>query len=585
MRADVAVIGAGAAGLTAALSLPETMQVAVFAKRSLRQCASAWAQGGLAAALDESDSADAHAEDTIRTGDGLCSPDAVRAIVDDAPAAVQWLEDIGVRFNRESDAFALAREGGHSARRIVHVDDATGGAIIEALASRAAERPNIRIFEGALAVNLHAEDGACGGFYALDLAGGDIQAVSAHATLLACGGAGKVYLYSTTPPDATGDGIAMAFRAGCPIMNMEFVQFHPTCLYHPHAPAFLITEAMRGEGAQLVNAAGERFLPDGISELSPRDIVARTIDAEMKRSGADCVYLDLSAHPSAFWRQRFPTVIRRCEDLGVDIRRIPVVPAAHYCCGGIQADLDGRTRLRGLYAAGETACIGLHGANRLASNSLLECVTAARRAAGAIAADLPAHRTPPPPWDERRIRPAAENVMVAHNWEELRRTMWNYVGVARSDERLARARRRIEWIAGETEDYYRRHAVSRDFLELRNLVQCAELIVEGALSRRESRGLHFNRDCPNLRDQAEDTVLSRRDFDRRRSALNASCPFSGLPIAANALADYEGRVAGFCNPQCRDEFAAAAAGGFAGAAPAMLEARDSFRGMIGARTH
>ncbi len=582
MDVDVAIIGGGAAGLSAALSVGEKLRVAVFAKRKLPDCASAMAQGGFAAALAKDDDAEKHIADTLLAGDGLCNEAAVREIIGGAPEAVERLSSLGAQFNRAPDGgFALGHEGGHSARRIVHADDATGRAITGVLAAQAARRKNIRIVENAIAVNLHADGGACRGFYALHLSSNTVEAVNARAVILAAGGAGKVYLYATTPPDATGDGAAMAYRAGCEIANMEFVQFHPTCLYHPSAPVFLVTEAMRGEGARLSNAAGEFFLDDtGASELSPRDAVARAIDAEMKRSGADCVYLDLSARPPAFWERRFPTIMRRCAELGLDAARIPVVPAAHYCCGGVRAGLDGRTTLPGLWAAGETACNGMHGANRLASNSLLECVHTGRRAAVSAAEDLPPAASGMPPWDERRISASSEDITVAHNWDELRRIMWNYVGIARSDERLLRARRRIECIEGEVEEYYARHAVSRDFLELRNLARCAALIVEGALSRRESRGLHFNIDCPDKAGRAADTIFCREDFARRRRAANQFCPFSGRPITACALLDYAGKIAGFCNPQCRDKFAAAAAAGFAGADDEILSARGKIDAQI-----
>ena len=572
MNVDVAIIGGGAAGLAAALSVPPKLKTAVFAKRKLQHCASALAQGGIAAALAQNDNPEIHAKDTLRAGDGLSNPNAVRQITQEAANAVQWLDNLGVPFNRRNGNFALGHEGGHSKRRIAHADDATGAAVSAALAAAAKKQNNIQIFENAIAVNLYARD-ACRGAYVLHLDSGQILPVNARAVILATGGAGKVYLYATTPPDATGDGVAMAYRAGCEIANMEFVQFHPTCLYHPLVPSFLITEAMRGEGARLTNAGGSFFLEDAeLTELSPRDAVARAIDAEMKKTGADCAYLDLSARPAEFWRKRFPTIMRRCEELGLE-NKIPVVPAAHYCCGGVRAGLRGETNLPGLFAAGETACNGMHGANRLASNSLLECVVAGRRAAETASANPPpAAKKPMPPWDERRISAAAEDVMVAHNWEELRRIMWNYVGIARSDERLIRARRRIEWIDEEIEEYYNRHVVRRDFLELRNLVRCAALIVEGALSRRESRGLHFNMDCPH-RAGAADTVFRKLDFERRKRAANRTCPFSGRPITANSLLDYAGKIIGFCNPGCRDKFAAAAAAGFAGAGKEILAAR------------
>ena len=585
MKTDVAIVGGGAAGLAAALCIPSHLQVAVFVKRRLPDCASAWAQGGIAAALAPDDQADSHAADTLQAGDGLCNREAVHSIVADAPDTVRWLAKQGVAFNLQGeggDAFSLGREGGHSARRIAHADDMTGSAVVSALAAQVARRDNIRIVERAIAVNLSADGGACRGFYALLLQSGKIEEVNARAVLLASGGGGKVYLYATTPPDATGDGAAMAYRLGCPIANMEFVQFHPTCLYHPQAAAFLVTEAMRGEGARLMNAAGDYFLENsGHSELSSRDIVARAIDGDMKKSGADCVYLDLSSRPPEFWRRRFPAIMRRCRELGLPSGRIPVVPAAHYCCGGIQTDLQGRAGMPGLWAAGEAAHTGMHGANRLASNSLLECIVIARRAAAAMAEELPPQKKPMPAWDERRISAPSENVMVAHNWEELRRLMWNYVGIVRGDGRLSRARRRLEWIGEEIEEHYRLHAVSRDFLELRNLVQCARLIVEGALSRRESRGLHFNRDCPQKLSRAADTVFCRDDFLRKKQAANRDCPFSGRGIVANGLLDYRGKIVGFCNPACRDNFAAAAATNFNGADEVILAARKKLDALVG----
>ena len=595
---DIAVLGAGAAGLCAALSVAPGLRVLVLAKREAGRSATALAQGGLAAALDQRDSPESHARDTLAAGAGLSRENVAREVAQAAPETVQWLARQGVPFNRENrksgrasgranrnaDGIALAREGGHRARRVAHVDDQTGLAIVRALSARVRQRRNIALKTGFVAVNLVVRDGECVGLYALDRQAGKVVSVSARAVILACGGAGKVYLYATTPDDATGDGAAMAFRAGCEIANMEFVQFHPTCLFHPgrlDAGAFLISEAARGEGARIVNARGEGVVdhPDG--DLAPRDVVARAIDREMKKTGADCAYLDFSAHREAFWRRRFPAIFSRLAELGIHPPRdrAPIVPAAHYSCGGAVADLDGRTALPRLYAAGEAACSGLHGANRLASNSLLECAVAGRRAGAAASAESPAPARPAP-WDERRISPPAEAVVVSHNWEELRRAMWNYVGVARGDERLARARRRVELILEESEAYYRAFKVDRDLLELRNLAQCARMIVEGALSRRESRGLHFNEDCPGLLPAAADTVLTRRMFENRARAANKTCPFSGRGIVANGLAEWRGRIVGFCNPGCRDLFARAAAGGFAGAKPAILKAREKLEAVV-----
>lgn len=583
MKVDVAIIGSGVAGLTTALSVSPKLKTAVFCKRSANDCASAMAQGGIAVALADSDTYAAHVKDTLQAGDGLCNPDAVQAVIEDSASAVSFLSENGVQFNQDAKGdIALGREGGHSARRIAHVDDATGQAVVSALAKKARCQNNIEFHERWIAVNLYVKDGNCRGFYALNLETGKIESVNARAVIIASGGAGKVYLYATTPQDSTGDGIAMAYRAGCPIANMEFVQFHPTCLYHPLSPPFLVTEALRGEGARLINGAGEFFMEhSGADELSPRDIVARAIDAEMKRSGADCVYLDLSAHPESFWKTRFPTVFSRCESLGLNAAsRIPVVPAAHYCCGGVQTDMTGRAGLSGLFAVGEAASNGMHGANRLASNSLLECITTARRAAACVSEELPNPAQEMPPWDERRISASSENIMVAHNWEELRRLMWSYVGIARSDERLVRARRRIEWLGEEIEEFYQHHVVSRDFLELRNLAQCAQLIVEGALSRRESRGLHFNINCPDKAKRARDTVLCRAGFERRRQSVNSRCPFSQRPVVANSLADYRGKIVGFCNPDCRDKFAAAVQNNFKDASAAILSARKTFDAQI-----
>ena len=594
---DIAIVGAGAAGLSAALSVAPNLRVLVLSKRPAEHSATARAQGGMAAALNADDSTEDHVQDTLVAGVGLCRQDIVRQIAEAAPETIHWLAKQGVPFTpthpspthptpAHSSSIALAREGGHRARRIAHVDDQTGLAIVRALSARVRRKSNISVQTGFVAVNLTVRNGRCIGLYALNRAAGKVVAVSARAVILACGGAGKVYLYATTPEDATGDGAAMAFRAGCRIANMEFVQFHPTCLFHPAHPshpasrpappvAFLISEAARGEGARIVNAKGAPVVdhPDG--DLAPRDIVSRAMDREMKKTGADCLYLDFSAHRESFWQKRFPAIFAGLAELGMHPPRdrVPIVPAAHYSCGGAAADLDGRTDLPRLYAVGETAGTGLHGANRLASNSLLECVVAGRRA-GAAASEETAVSQKPKPWDERRISPPDEAVVVSHNWDELRRVMWNYVGVARSDERLARARRRVELILEESEKYYRAFKVDRDLLELRNLAQCAQMIVEGALSRRESRGLHFNEDCPETSPMATDTILTRKMFADRARAVNQICPFSGRGIVANGLAEWRGKIVGFCNPGCRDTFAQAAEKKFANAPPEVLAARD-----------
>lgn len=513
---DVAVIGAGLAGLACVLALDPRLRVALFCKGAAVGGASSWAQGGMAAVVAAEDSEDDHIEDTLRAGRGLCDPAAVAAIVRGGGAAVAWLEQQGVAFARgKSGAFELGREGGHGRRRIVHVSDATGAALVDALFAKVQALPNVTIHNRAVAIDLVVEDGAVRGLYVLRRASGQVDTVAARAVALATGGIGKVYRYTTNPDEATGDGIAMAWRAGCQVANMEFVQFHPTALFHPHAKSVLISEACRGEGALLVNAARERFMPayHPDAELAPRDVVAQAIDAEIKRTGADCMHLDFGPVPAATIARRFPGIRRRCAALGIDIPKdlVPVVPSAHYLCGGIATDIDGRTAVEGLYAIGETGATGLHGANRLASNSLLECIVVARNAAARASAGLaPAPAAAIPRWDDSRVGPAHEEVMVAHNWDEIRRMMWNYVGIVRSDERLERARRRLAVIAEEIGDHYRRFVVSSDFIELRNLLLCAQLIIRSAAGRRESRGLHFNQDCPAQLPEAASTVLSKQ---------------------------------------------------------------------------
>jgi L-aspartate oxidase len=517
---DVLIVGSGLAGLSAALHLAPTHRVAVLTKRALNDGSSAWAQGGIAAVLAAGDSFDAHVEDTLVAGAGLCDPEATRFVVEHAPEAIGWLRELGVPFSEEGGDLHLTREGGHSQRRIVHVTDATGAAVQQVLIERVRRTPNITLFEHHTLVDLVTgtklglEDPACVGLYALDDATDEVLAFRAPHTILATGGAGKVYLYTTNPDTATGDGIAAAWRAGCRVSNMEFIQFHPTCLYHPHAKSFLISEAVRGEGGLLKLPDGTRFMPqhDERAELAPRDVVARAIDFEMKKHGLDCVYLDISHQPAAFLKEHFPNILARCAELGIDITRepIPVVPAAHYTCGGVLSDLAGRTDVPGLYAIGETACTGLHGANRLASNSLVECMVFARAAAGAIAG-APAHDgVALPAWDESRVTDADEAVVISHNWDELRRFMWDYVGIVRTNKRLERASHRIALLQAEIQEFYANFHVTRDLLELRNLVQVAELIVRSAQARHESRGLHFSRDYPSLAEPTAPTVLVPR---------------------------------------------------------------------------
>ncbi len=521
---DVLIIGSGLAGLAAALLLAPKHRVAVLTKRELSDGSSGWAQGGMAAVLAEGDTLEQHISDTLIAGAGLCDLAAVRAVVEGAPETIAWLRALGVSFSEDSEhpgELHLTREGGHSQRRIVHATDATGAAVQRTLIERVRRTPNITMFEHHMLVDLITDrqlkrpGTQCHGAYALDVITGRVATFSAGHTLLATGGAGKVYLYSTNPDTATGDGIAAAWRAGCRVSNMEFIQFHPTCLYHPDAKSFLISEAVRGEGGQLLlppSAGGTRFMPahDKRAELAPRDVVARAIDFEMKKHGLDCVYLDISHQSLAFILEHFPNIYARCLELGIDMSKqpIPVVPAAHYTCGGVLSDLHGRTDVAGLYAIGETACSGLHGANRLASNSLVECIVFARAASQHIQATPRA--TPPAlaPWDDSRVTDADEAVVISHNWDELRRFMWNYVGIVRTNKRLERAAHRITLLQGEIHEFYANFHVTRDLLELRNLVQVAELIVRSAHSRQESRGLHFSRDYPEMSTDPKPTILT-----------------------------------------------------------------------------
>jgi len=537
---DVLIVGSGLAGLSAALHLAPTHRVAVLTKRSLADGSSGWAQGGIAAVLGEGDSFAAHVDDTLVAGAGLCDPVATRFVVEHAPESIAWLQQLGVPFSQEDGHLHLTREGGHSARRIAHVTDATGAAVQRTLIERVRQTPNITLLENHTLVDLitdrklgRAHDGRdrCLGLYALDEATDQVLTFRAPHTLLATGGAGKVYLYTTNPDTATGDGIAAAWRAGCRVANMEFIQFHPTCLYHQHAKSFLISEAVRGEGGRLLLPDGTRFMPqhDARAELAPRDVVARAIDFEMKKHGLDCVYLDISHQPLAFIQEHFPNIYARCLELGIDIAKqpIPVVPAAHYTCGGVLTDLAGHTDLPGLYAVGETTCTGLHGANRLASNSLVECMVFARAAAQDI---LQTPRdTPPalPGWDESRVTDSDEAVVISHNWDELRRFMWDYVGIVRTNKRLERAAHRIALLQGEIQEFYAQFHVTRDLLELRNLVQVADLIVRSAQARHESRGLHFSRDYPGLLPQALNTVLTPA---RAASARSETSPFHPFPV-------------------------------------------------------
>ncbi len=528
MKFDVAIVGSGLAGLSVALHLAETRKVAVISKRALLDGASSWAQGGIAAVLDSNDSVDEHVADTLVAGGGLCDEPATRFILEHGREAIEWLIKQGVPFTPDASAelgFHLTREGGHGQRRIIHAADATGHAVQVTLEEKVRAHPNITLMEHHYAIDVITSDvlekkkgsPRCLGLYVQDVKTGKVITIAAEHTVLATGGAGKVYLYTTNPDTATGDGIAMAWRAGCRIANMEFIQFHPTCLYHPYAKSFLITEAVRGEGGVLklpVTAGknhGKRFMPshDERAELAPRDIVARAIDAEMKKRGIDYVDLDISDKSPEFLKEHFPTIMARCLELGIDMTKepIPVVPAAHYTCGGVITDLSGRTDLPGLYAVGEATCTGLHGANRLASNSLLECLVLGRSTARYIDAQPKQKSVSLPAWDESRVTDADEEVIIANNWDELRRFMWNYVGIVRTTKRLERAQHRIRLLKEEIDEYYANFRITPDLLELRNLVEVASLIVNSALSRRESRGLHFSRDYPETLPKALPSVL------------------------------------------------------------------------------
>ena len=520
---DVLIIGSGLAGLTVALKVASEKKVCLVSKRKINDNSSSWAQGGIAAVLNNDDSIEAHIQDTLIAGAGLCDQEVTRQVASHARETVEWLIAQGVPFTREDDGsgYHLTREGGHSHRRIIHAADATGNAVQKTLAEQVLSNPNITVLEDHIAVDLitsrkvgigSPEDNAeCLGAYVLDNKSGKVITIGAQNTVLATGGAGKVYLYTTNPDVSTGDGVAMAWRAGCRVANMEFVQFHPTCLFHPKAKSFLITEAVRGEGGILKLPNGSSFMHhyDERGELAPRDVVARAIDFEMKKRGLDCVFLDISHKPADFIISHFPTIYRRCMELGIDITKepIPFVPAAHYNCGGIMTDHTGRTDLASLYAIGETACTGLHGANRLASNSLLECMVFGQAAANSILSEPIKPTIALPYWDESRVTDADEEVIITHNWNELRRFMWNYVGIVRTNKRLTRAMHRINLLHDEVNEFYSNFRVSNNLIELRNLLQVAELIVRSAMERHESRGLHYSKDYQSMLDIAVPTVL------------------------------------------------------------------------------
>ena len=536
-QSDFLVIGSGVAGLLFALDAAQVGRVALVTKKEAMESSTNHAQGGIAAVLDGNDTFDLHIQDTLSSGAGLCHPEVVRLVVEEGPARIKELVQRGVSFSRQADApaetFDLGREGGHSRNRIVHTQDMTGREVERALLAQVREHPNIELFENHIAVDLithstrmkrglvtttHEEH--CCGAYVLDREAHQVSPFVARIVLLATGGAGKVYLYTSNPDIATGDGLAMAYRAGATLANLEFVQFHPTCLYHPEAKNFLISEAVRGEGALLIDARGNRFMEhyDPARELACRDVVARAIDTELKKSGDDAVFLDISGKEADFIRKRFPNLYENCLKFGIDMTKdpIPVVPAAHYMCGGVVTDTEGRTDIRQLFAVGETACTGLHGANRLASNSLLEALVYAHRAARQAVQEFQSGALPavpePPAWDEAGTSDSDERIMVSQNWDEIRRFMWSYVGIVRSDKRLERARRRIEMIQQEIRDYYWNFKVTADLIELRNIAMVAELIIRSASHRKESRGLHYNILYPERDDQRwqKDTILRRQ---------------------------------------------------------------------------
>ena len=525
---DVLIIGSGLAGLTVALKVASGEKVCLVSKRKINDNSSSWAQGGIAAVLTDDDSVEAHIQDTLVAGAGLCDQEVTRQVASHARETVEWLIAQGVPFTREDDdsGYHLTREGGHSHRRIIHAADATGHAVQKTLAQEVLSHPNITVLEDHIAVDLITsrkagivtpqENTECLGAYVLNNTTGKVMTIGAQQTVLATGGTGKVYLYTTNPDVSTGDGIAMAWRAGCRVANMEFIQFHPTCLFHPKAKSFLITEVVRGEGGILKLPDGTRFMQkhDQRGELAPRDVVARAIDFEMKKRGLDCVFLDISHKPADFVISHFPTIYRRCMELGIDITKepIPVVPAAHYSCGGVMTDHTGRTDLANLYAIGETACTGLHGANRLASNSLLECMVFGEAAAKDILNQPPKLSMRLPYWDESRVTDADEEVIITHNWNELRRFMWNYVGIVRTSKRLTRAMHRIHLLRDEVNEFYSNFRVTNNLIELRNLLQVAELIVRSAMERHESRGLHYSKDYPEMLEIAVPSVLAPSNY-------------------------------------------------------------------------
>ena len=514
IKTDILIIGSGAAGLTAAIELSDRFKVAMISKNQIIDSSTWYAQGGIAAVLAKEDSTKSHIEDTLKVGDGLCNREAVEFCIENGREAISWLEDCGVVFtkNKKNSDLHLTQEGGHSFRRVVHADDATGREVSDSLAAKVLRNKNIKILENHLAVDLIIKNKKCFGAYVFNKNKEKVLTISAGAVILATGGASKAYLYTSNPDGASGDGYALAWRAGCRLENMEFNQFHPTCLFHPEAKSFLISEALRGEGAILKTLSGVPFMKkyNSKGDLASRDIVARSIDNEMKVSGTDNVFLDISHRPPKGIKKSFPSIFKKCLEFGFDITKspIPVVPAAHYTCGGIVTDLDGRTDISNLYAIGETSCTGLHGANRMASNSLLECIVFAKAAANDIKINFNLDRSSVPEWDNSKVIKAGENILINHNWDASRRLMWNYVGIVRSNDRLKKAKDKMKLITSEVKEFYKNYEVTSDFLELRNLVLVSELIIKSAIKRRESRGLHYNLDYPKKFKKASSTILS-----------------------------------------------------------------------------
>ncbi len=530
---DILIIGSGAAGLSTALRIADNAQVAILSKAAMSEGSTNYAQGGISAVLDPKDSIESHIADTLNAGGGLCDKKIVRSTVTQGKNQIKWLLELGMPFTREGNnnhnsGFHLTREGGHSHRRVIHSDDATGRQLSKTLIQQVHSHNNISIFEQHIAVDLitsptkNKQGSQVIGAYVLNRKSGNVCVFNAKFVILACGGASKVYLYTTNPDVSTGDGIAMAWRAGCRVANMEFIQFHPTCLYHPHAKSFLISEAVRGEGAKLLLPDGTRFMEavDPRAELAPRDIVARAIDHEMKRFGLDCVYLDISFKSADFIKGHFPNIYERCLSFGLDMTKepLPVVPAAHYTCGGVVTDENGKSDIDNLYVIGETAFTGLHGANRMASNSLLECLVFSEMAVQEINEKLKEPYSVPSidEWDESRVTDSDEEIVVAHNWEEIRRFMWDYVGIVRTNKRLERAMRRVNLLSREIDEYYSNFRVTNDLIELRSILLVSELIIRSAMSRKESRGLHYTLDYPNRNDAEEkkNTVLVPANYPK-----------------------------------------------------------------------